>query len=125
MTQQYMFLLFDDESWYDDINQEKWDFAMKIHTEFAQAVEAAGARIVHGAALERSSTATTIRRDWSDLAAEPAITDGPFVETKEALGGFYVVEASDLDQAMGLARQCPSGVIEVRPVMDTSGDAPG
>lgn len=117
---QYMFLLFDDESWYDDLTPEKWAFAMKIHDEFAKAVEAAGARIVQGAALERSSTATTVRRDWNDMAAQPVITDGPFVETKEALGGFYLVEARDLDEALGLAAQCPSGYIEVRPVFDTS-----
>lgn len=121
---QYMFLLFDDESWYDDLTPEKWGFAMKIHGEFAAAVEAAGARIVGGAALERSSTATTVRRDWNDLAAPPVISDGPFVETKEALGGFYLVEARDLDQALELAAKCPSGFIEVRPVMDT-GDSPG
>lgn len=120
MTQQYMLLLFDEETWYDDITPDKWAFAMKIHGEFAAAVEAAGARIVAGAALERSSTATTIRRDWNDLAAAPVISDGPFVETKEALGGFYLLEARDLDQALELAAKCPSGVIEVRPVMDTS-----
>ena len=52
----------------------------------------------------------------------PLVTDGPFVETKEALGGFYIVEAADLDQAMTFARQCPApyGGIEVRPIMDTS-----
>ncbi len=122
---QYMFLLFDDESWYDDLTPEKWEFAMKVHGEFAEAVEAAGARIVDGAALERSSTATTIRKDWSDLTAEPVVSDGPFIETKEGLGGYYVVEARDLTQAMELATKCPAGVIEVRPVMDTSGSSSG
>jgi len=124
MMAQYMFLLFDDESWHDDLTPEKWEFAMKVHGEFTKAVEAAGARIVDGAALERSSTATTVRRNWDDMAAEPVVTDGPFIETKEALGGYYVVEARDLDQAMELAAQCPAGFIEVRPVMDTSG-SPG
>jgi len=121
---QYMFLLFDDESWYDELTPETWEFAMKVHGEFTEAVEAAGARIIDGAALERSSTATTIRRDWSDLSADPVITDGPFVETKEALGGYYLVETDDLDKAMELAARCPSGVIEVRPVMDTGSATP-
>ena len=117
---QYMFLLYDDESWYDNLTPDSWDFAMKLHGAFAEAVEAAGARILEGAALQRSSTATTVRRDWTDTTAKPVITDGPFVETKEALGGYYVVEARDLDQAMELAAKCPSGVTEVRPVLDTS-----
>jgi hypothetical protein len=121
---QYMFLLYDDESWYDDINQEKWDYAMKIHTEFAEAVAAAGAKVLGGEALERSNTATTVRRNWADMAAEPVVSDGPFIETKEALGGYYLIEARDLDQALELAKICPSGGIEVRPVMDTSGDPP-
>ncbi len=117
---QYMFLLYDDESWYDNLTPESWEFAMKLHGAFTEAVEAAGARIVDGAALQRSSTATTVRRDWNDMSADPVISDGPFVETKEALGGYYVIEARDLDQAMELAAQCPSGVTEVRPVLDTS-----
>jgi hypothetical protein len=55
------------------------------------------------------------------------VTDGPFVETKEALGGFYIVEAADLDQAITFAKQCPApaGGIEVRPVMDTSQSSAG
>ena len=118
---EYMFLLFDDESWYDDSTPEKWEFAMKVHAEFGEAVEAAGAKILEGRALERSSTSTTIKRDWDNLSAAPAVTDGPFIETKEALGGFYLIQARDLDQALELAKICPSGNIEVRPVMDTSG----
>ena len=105
---QYMFLLYDDESWYDDLTQDKWDDAMKIHTEFAEAVAAAGARVLGGEALERSTTATTVRRNWDDLAAAPVVSDGPFIETKEALGGFYLIEARDLDQALELAKICPS-----------------
>jgi len=55
--------------------------------------------------------------------AEPLVTDGPFIETKEALGGYYVIEARDLDQALELAKICPSGNVEVRPVMNTSSDS--
>lgn len=119
----YMFLLHDDESWYDDLTPDKWDAAMKLHGEFAAAVEAAGARILGGEALERSTTATTVRRDWDDMGKEPVVSDGPFIETKEAVGGFYLIEARDLDQALELARLCPSSAIEVRPVMDTGGSA--
>jgi hypothetical protein len=115
---QYVFLLFDSEDWYDQITPEEWQRQMQLHGDFTAAVEAAGARILGGEALERSTTASTVRH--SD-GGEPLVTDGPFIETKEALGGFYLVECKDLDQALALAKLCPSRNTEVRPVMDTSG----
>jgi hypothetical protein len=118
---QYMFLLFDTEDFYDNITPEGWQETMNLHNAFAEAVEAAGASIFGGAALEKSSTASTVRQSDGNAL----VTDGPFIETKEALGGFYLVEAKDLDQALALAKLCPAGNIEVRPVMDTSeGSAP-
>ncbi len=75
-------------------------------------------------ALHPTSTATTVRvRDGKTLT-----TDGPFVESKEALGGFYIIKADDLDGAISLAAQCPGaqhGAVEVRPVVDFSAEAPG
>jgi len=72
---------------------------------------------VAGEALQPVTTATTIRvRDGQTLA-----TDGPFAETKEALGGFYLIEAKDLDEALALGGACPgakAGSIEVRPIVD-------
>lgn len=72
-----------------------------------------------GEALHPTSTATTVRvRDGQTLT-----TDGPFMETKEVLGGFYVIHADDLDAAIGLAARCPGalrGSVEVRPVVDFS-----
>ena len=74
-----------------------------------------------GEALQLTSTATTVRvRDGETLS-----TDGPFAETKEQLGGFYIVEAKDLDEAIELAARIPdvrNGSIEVRPIMEI--DAP-
>lgn len=113
----YMFLLIDDESWHDELSDELWQKTMQLHADFAQAVEAAGARILDGNALERSSDSTTVRN--SD-GGKPLITDGPFLETKEAIGGYYVIEAKDLDTALDLAAKCPSPIVEVRPVMETS-----
>jgi hypothetical protein len=73
-----------------------------------------------GEALLPSSAATTVRiRDGQTLT-----TDGPFAETKEVLGGFYIVEAADLDEAIGYAARIPgakTGSIEVRPIMEFSG----
>lgn len=118
---QYMFLLYDSEDWYDQaISQEEWERGMKLHNDFTAAVEAAGARVLGGEALERSTTASTVRNPEQ---GESLVTDGPFIETKEALGGFYLVECSDLDQAIALAKVCPTGNVEIRPVMDTSAGA--
>ncbi len=72
---------------------------------------------IAGEALRPVTTATTIR----EQDGQTIITDGPFAETKEGLGGFYLIEAPDLDAALALARQCPGvryGSIEVRPVVD-------
>jgi hypothetical protein len=88
---------------------------MEAHTRFAQQVEQRGGKIVSGNALQPTSTATSIRGD--------VVTDGPFAETKEALGGYYLIEAPDLDHALDIAKLCPArfGGVEVRPIMDFSG----
>jgi len=74
------------------------------------------AQILGGHALKPTATATTVRvRDGKRLT-----TDGPFAETKEQLGGYYLVEAADLDEALGIAAKIPGaryGSIEVRPLM--------
>jgi hypothetical protein len=70
-----------------------------------------------GEALQPNPTATTVRVE----DGRTIVTDGPFIEAKEALGGFYLVEAGDLDEALELAAACPGakwGAIEVRPVME-------
>lgn len=115
MAQKYMFVLFGDESEWADATEAQYAEAMRLHTGFAAAVEAAGAKVVGGEALRSTQTATTVR-----TGTDPLVTDGPFLESKEALGGFYLVEASDLDQAISLAKLCPEPVVEIRPVMDTS-----
>jgi len=73
-------------------------------------------QILGGNALKPTSTATTVRvRDGKRIT-----TDGPFAETKEQLGGYYLVEAADLDEALGIAAKIPAarfGSIEVRPLM--------
>lgn len=71
--------------------------------------------IVAGEALMPTATATSLRRDG---AGGYTVTDGPFLETKEAVAGFYLLEAPDLDVAIDLARQVPAplGGLEIRPV---------
>ena len=70
---QYMFMLFDDESWHDNLTDESWQEAMQAHGAFAEAVEAAGGRILDGNALERSSSATTVR---NKPGGRPSLDDG-------------------------------------------------
>jgi hypothetical protein len=79
-------------------------------------IEANKEQIVAGEALQPTSTGTSLRHDGS---GEYVVTDGPFIETKEALAGFYLLEAADLDAAIALARQVPAplGGLEIRPVM--------
>jgi hypothetical protein len=71
-----------------------------------------GGRVVAGLALQSSATATSIRGD--------VVTDGPFIETKEAVAGAYILEARDLDHALALAAMTPvaNGGVEVRPLLD-------
>jgi hypothetical protein len=71
-----------------------------------------GGHFVAGASLHPSSTATVVHNGTG------AVTDGPYVETKEQIGGFYVVSALDLDEALALASKMPTaGAVEVRPLM--------
>jgi hypothetical protein len=93
---------------------------MQAHGQFAQAVDQQGGKILGGEALQPTATATSIRNDGQ------AVTDGPFVAAREALGGFYLIEATDPEQALAFARQrpTPGGGVELRPIMDTSGGSP-
>ncbi|WP_320669257.1 YciI family protein [Patulibacter defluvii] len=84
---------------------------MDAHRALPGRIAEAGGREVAGLALEPPETATTIR--------DGVITDGPFVETKEVLGGLFIIEARDLDHALELARMTPiiDGAVEVRPLL--------
>ncbi len=113
---QYTILIYEDEATYADATPEEFGAVLAAHDRFTAQVHEAGGRIVGGAALEPTSTATSLRGTRTDAVTT---TDGPFAESKEALGGFYLLEADDLDHALRLARLCPAdgGGVEVRPVM--------
>ena len=110
---QYLILLYEDEGAYAEASQDVMNEVLQAHNAFG---EKNGSAIAGGNALQPTSTATTVR---SDGAGGFTVTDGPFVETKEALGGYYLVEAADLDEAISLAKQVPArfGGCEVRPIM--------
>jgi hypothetical protein len=88
-------------------------------TEYAQQLHARG-KFVAAAPLHPTSTATSVRR----REGKPLVTDGPFAETREQLGGFFMVDAKDLDEAITIASQIPSGkwgTVEIRPVVEIPG----
>lgn len=113
----YMILLYGDERQWEAMTPEQ----RKAHTAAHEAFTAeAGSAILGGEELEPATIATTMRSGGSGRVTT---TDGPFLETKEALGGFYLLEAADLDAVTALASLLPesrdghSGV-EIRPVVD-------
>jgi hypothetical protein len=112
---EYLILIYGDEASWASATPDVWQAAMQAHNRFAEQIVEKGGKMLGGNALEPTTTATSIRAD--------VVTDGPFVETKEALGGYYLIEAADLDQAIEIAKLCPAtaGGVELRPVMDTSG----
>ncbi|HYM50961.1 MAG TPA: YciI family protein [Candidatus Limnocylindrales bacterium] len=78
-------------------------------------------RIVEGNELQPDDTATTVRFD----SGKPVVTAGPFLEAKESIGGYAIVEVRDLDEALELARTWPSGAtVEVRPVVERPASVP-
>jgi len=107
---EYAILIYVDEA---ETPDKGTDFSPEYQSYTQQLVDAGVLR--GGNALDRSTTATTVRvRDEEQL-----FTDGPFAEAREQLGGFYLIECGDLDEALKWAAQCPDakkGTIEVRPV---------
>jgi hypothetical protein len=123
----YMAIIYNDESSYADATPEDIGAIFAAHGEFGEAAGKAGV-LLGGEGLQPVATATTVQvRDGERL-----LTDGPYAETKEQLGGFYMLECKDLDEALAWAARIPeakTGTIEVRPVMVydemTGGDASG
>ena len=111
----YLCLIYDDERAMAAMAKPEADAFMGEYFTFTEGVKASG-HYVAGEALHPVSTATTLRIRHGKTST----TDGPFAETKEQLGGFYLIEAADLDAALGWAArvsECIGMPIEVRPAM--------
>lgn len=110
---QYLILIYEDENRWAGAGKDVWDEVMQGHNTFGESNKSA---VRGGAALQPTSTATSIRPGETGAFT---VTDGPFVETKEALGGYYLIEAADLDEAVTIAKGVPAkfGGLEVRPIM--------
>jgi hypothetical protein len=113
---QYLALIYENEASWATVDETTYS---RIHGDHMKFIETNAASIVGGEALEPSSTATFLR---TNASGEVVVTDGPFAETKEALGGFYLLEAPDLDAALALAKLIPAefGGVEVRPIRKMS-----
>ena len=110
----YLCLIYDDESKRGTMPKEQLDSMMGEYGAFTEAIKKGG-QYIGGEALQPTQNATTVRVRQGKIST----TDGPFAETKEQLGGFYLINAADLNEAIQLASRIPSartGSIEVRPI---------
>ena len=112
----YLCLIYDDEKQMAAMPRDESDAFMGEYFAFTEGIRESG-HYVAGEALHPVETATTVRIRGGRVST----TDGPFAETKEQLGGFYLIEARDLNDAIQVASRIPSartGSVEVRPVVD-------
>ena len=114
---QYLLLLYDKEQSIESYSEEMMNKIMGEYEEF-EAYLKGKANYIGSNALKPTTTATTVRLK----EGKSIITDGPFAETKEQLGGYYLIECKDLDEAIEIAERVPAarhgGSIEVRPIWD-------
>ncbi len=110
---EYLVLIYETEQSYATSDETVFATVSAAHQKFG---ENNGPVLRGGNALQPTATATSIRSDGNGGFT---VTDGPFAETKEALGGYYLIEAADLDEAIAIAKQVPAGFggVEVRPIM--------
>ena len=112
----YLLTLYGDEKRWADRTPDQAAEIMGAWDAYTKAADDAGV-LVAGEGLQPTATATTVRLPE---AGDPLVSDGPFAETKEQLGGFYLLDCADLDDALSWAKRIPmpGGGVEVRPVMD-------
>jgi len=111
----YLILIYGNEQLWDEESIDEQQVKGEAHRAY---VAAAGSGHLDGHQLKATDTATSLH---STAAGVPTIPDGPFLETKEVLGGYYLLEAPDLDAAIALARMLPEvstthGGVEIRPI---------
>lgn len=112
---QYLLLIYGDEKNWTTMSEEQSGAMLAEYNQFTNDIKTSG-NLRGGEALQPVHTATTVRvRD-----GKTTTTDGPFAETREQLGGFYLIEAKDLDEAVKIAAKIPDvrlGCVEIRPIM--------
>ena len=111
---QYLLMIYRNEAAVLSATKEQAGQMTAAYGAYTEAIKKAGAYI-GGNRLQPTSTATTVRAP----NGKSSVLDGPYAETKEQLGGYYLIEAADLDAALGWAARCPAaahGAVEVRPI---------
>ena len=110
MTEYVVLLMGDAERWWTDLTEEQRREGYAAHGRFSTELERRGHRITGGAELRRASEARTIAPDTT------TVTDGPWAETREQVGGFYIIESSDLDDLLDCCRllAATGDAVEVR-----------
>ena len=115
----YMLLCYDDEKAWQQAGETALSDAIQEAVRLTHKLKANG-QYYMAAPLHSPSTATSVRV----RNGKPLVTDGPFAETREVLGGFYVIDAKDLEEAIGIAERHPGarlGGVEIRPIMEIPG----
>lgn len=116
---EYMLMIYVDEAGWPKMTQAEQQQGMAAYTAYTEALTAAGV-LRAGSRLQSTTTATTVRA----TSGTSQVLDGPYADTKEQLGGFYLIDVPDLDAALAWAARCPGtrhGVVEVRPLWPTTG----
>jgi hypothetical protein len=111
---QYLLTLYSDESAWPKMTDEQKKQGYAAYMAYSEALKQAGA-LKGSNRLQPTSTATTVRT----VDGKSQVLDGPYAETKEQLGGYYLIEVADLDAALSWAARCPGsqhGIVEVRPI---------
>jgi hypothetical protein len=111
---QYLLLIYNQEGVWDSLPKAVQDEGLAAYMAYGEALKKAGALRTNGR-LRPTTDATTVRL----TNGKPQVLDGPYADTKEQLGGFYIIEAPDLDAAIAWAGRCPGaghGIMEVRPL---------
>ena len=111
---QYMLTLYADESTFTKMSPEQQEKGYAAYMAYSEALNKAGVYKASGR-LGRSASATRVQL----VDGKPSVLDGPFIESKEQLGGYFLIDVPDLDAAIGWAARCPGaghGTVEVRPM---------
>ena len=112
---QYLLLIYGEEARWNEIEQKERDAVLEEYMSFTKSIAQSG-YYRGGNELHRTLRAKTVRL----RNGKRVVTDGPFAETKEALGGYYLIEAGDIDEAVEIAARIPSvrwGSVEIRPII--------
>src|SRR6201996_3878324 len=111
---QYLLMLYADESGWSKMSRAEQEQGVAAYGAYTQALKTAGVWVGSNR-LKDTDTATTVR----SVNGKSQVLDGPYVDSKEQLGGYYLIEVPDLDAALSWAARCPGaghGVVEVRPI---------